>query len=90
MIHISTKLFSHQATRRLQYNARPLLASIHSSTKVAVGSTVSNDNWSIGAAAAGLSALGVGFAINNHIDYNEKPSSIAQCEVSNVNPVPEE
>ena len=89
MIHISTKLFSHQATRRLQYNTRPLLASIHSSTKAAVGSTVTNDNWSIGAAAAGLSVLGVGFAINNHINYNEKPSSIAQCEV-NVNPVPEE
>jgi len=89
MIHISTKLFSHQATRRLQY-ARPLLASIHSSTKVAVGSTVLNDNWSIGAAAAGISALGVGFAINNHINYNEKPSSIAQCEVSNINPVQQE
>jgi len=90
MIHISTKLFSHQATRRLQY-ARPLLASIHSSTKVAVGSSVLNDNWSIGAAAAaGLSALGVGFAINNHINYNEKPSSLAQCEVNSVNPVQQE
>ena len=91
MIRISSKLFSHQATRRLQYNARPLLASINSSTKIAVGSTVSNDNWSsISAAAASLSALGVGFAINNHTNYNEKPSSIAQCEVSNVNPMPEE
>ena len=88
MIRSSTKLFSHHhhAARRL-HNAQASMRRASSKqssavSAVVVGSGSSSDNnfYYIGAVTS-ISALGLGFAINNNSDENSSPYNAAQCEV---------